>query len=54
MTRSKKMSVLLAMALAIAITAVAQMPQQAPTIPGMFKPVVGSGAPYEVRSNRGG
>jgi hypothetical protein len=40
--------------LTLAVTALAQMMPQAPRIPGQFKPVVGSGAQYDVTPKRGG
>jgi len=53
MVHSKRLAVLLAMVLSVAGAAVGQMMEQAPRIPGLFKPVLGAGAQYEITPKKG-
>jgi len=49
---AKKIAVVLAVVFSITVPAGAQRMAQAPSIPGEFKPVVGSGAQYEVTTKK--
>jgi hypothetical protein len=53
MIRTCKTWIAIGIVLVLALTAWAQRGQQAPQIPGLFKPVVGSGAQYAITTKKG-
>jgi hypothetical protein len=53
MIRARKTWMVMGIVLLLALPAWAQRGQQAPQIPGLFKPVIGSGAQYAIATKKG-